>query len=422
MRPSSFPVLLVVAAALAHLLALLTPAWWQTVQVDSGRDFASYYYAARVAAEGGDPYDTPALSALARTDGTRQGVHPFLYAPPFVLTMAWVLPFDLGTAYHLWFWLHELCLLAAMAVLVAWWRPLHPSVPWVLAVLVALMTAIPNNHLMGQANFPGLALALGGLWATGRQRPVLGGALLGTACMLKMSPALLVMWWLVRREWVAVAASVVTAVVLSVASLPLVSLSAQVGFFTEVLPSFGSGHYNGLAVPIGIYGNHGIPNLWHQVLPSGGPRLSSGARALSTLSNLALLGGLLAAFRRPPADGLATAAQVAAVGVVMLLFPVYTYEHHLVWALPAMVVTVVAAAAGRLSPALAVVVGLSLTALLFDLQALKRTAESFGPVGHGLWMESKTLGLFGLLVASAKIGVAPAPTPLSPPAVEAPGA
>ena len=403
--PSRLPVVLLVAATLFHALSLLSPAWWQTASVRNGRDFASYYYAVQVAADGGDPYDTKALSARAREDGTRKGVHPFLYAPPFVTTMAWAIPLDLPTAYHLWFWLHELCLLGAMLVLWGWWRDLHPAVPWALAVLVALMTAVPNNHAMGQANFPGLALAMGGLWATQRGRPGLGGVLLGAACMLKMSPALLVAWWLLRREWVAVASSVATAVALSVLSLPLVGLGYQIGFFTEVLPSFGSGDYNGLAVPIGIFGNHSVPNLWHQALPSGGGLLSMPARTATTLTNLGLLVGLGWWFRRAPSDGLAVAAQVGAVGIVMLLFPVYTYEHHLVWALPAMLVVVIGAAQGRLTPAVAVVGGLGLTALLFDLQDLKRTAEAMGPIGHGIWREAKSLGLFAVLWACALLGV-----------------
>jgi len=397
------------AAVLFHALTLLSPAWWQTRAVKNGRDFASYYYAVQVAAEGGDPYDTPALSKRARQDGTRKSVHPFLYAPPFVGMMAWAIPLELSGAYHLWFWLHELCLVATMAVLALWWREASPAAPWAMAVLVALMTAIPNNHLMGQANFPGLALAMGGVWATQRGRPFVGGALLGTACMLKMSPALLVMWWLLRREWVAVVASVVTAVLLSVAVLPLVGWTHQITFFTEVLPGFGSGDYNGLAVPIGLFGNHSVPNLWHHVFPGARGLLSDTARSLSSATNISLLVGLAVALRRAPADTLQLAGQVGAVGVLMLLFPVYTYEHHLVWALPAMLAVVLGAEQGRLGWRWAVAAGMGIAFVMFDLQDLKRTAEAHGGAVHGVVMELKTVGLGALMFASARLGaVSPA--------------
>jgi len=408
-RPS-LAALALCAALLFHVLTLLSPAWWQTRSVRNGRDFASYYYAVQVAADGGDPYDTQALSQRARTDGTRKGVHPFLYAPPFVGMMGWAVPWSLPDAYHLWFWLHELCLVVSVLIMAAWWREASPAAPWVLAVLVAMMTAVPNNHLMGQANFPGLALAMAGLWAARRERPVLAGVLLGTACMLKMSPALLVMWWLLRRQWTAAVASVGTAVALSILVVPLVAVPHQVTFFTEVLPSFGSGDYNGLAVPIGLFGNHSVPNLWHHVFPGERGLLSDTARSLASATNLLLLAGLAVWFRRPPRDTLQLAGQVGAVGVLMLLFPVYTYEHHLVWALPAMAAVALGAERGRLSAGWAAVAGVGVALVMFELQDLKRTATAaaalpaVGPFLKGLFMELKTVGLAALLFSCARLG------------------
>ena len=87
-------ILVLALAGAWHVLAVLSPAWVSAAREDRGRDFASYYYAVQVAAHGADPYDKRALSDAAREDGTRRGVHPFLYAPPFLLTMAWLL----GTA------------------------------------------------------------------------------------------------------------------------------------------------------------------------------------------------------------------------------------------------------------------------------------------------------------------------------------
>ena len=87
--------LLVVAAVVWHVLSVLTPAWVRTFDTTHGRDFASYYYAVKVASEGGDPYDKALLRQAARADGTRKAVHPYLYAPPFLLIMTWALPYDL---------------------------------------------------------------------------------------------------------------------------------------------------------------------------------------------------------------------------------------------------------------------------------------------------------------------------------------
>jgi hypothetical protein len=395
---------LLVAAATWHLLAVLSPAWVISFDHDKGRDFASYYYAVKVGAEGGDPYSRVQLNQAARLDGVREGVHPFLYAPPFLLALSWVKAFELGEAFHIWFWLHELCAISAAFVLWRWWRPLSPVVGWVIVVLFALMTAIPNNHAMGQANFPGLLLALLGLWQTERGRPVLGGALMGLACMLKMSPALFLVWWLIRRQWTAAAAAVVAGAVLSLMALPFAGPGVQWRFYTQILPTFSSGEYNGLAVSIQLFGNHSVPNLLDAWMPTPADTLSPAARAASAVFSVGSLGGLAWAFREPEPDAMARAAQSSAFGVLLLLIPVYTYEHHLVFALPAAAIAIVGACTGRLDPRWAVPVGLCVGLLLFDLQTIKGMAEGTNVVLASILREAKFVALLGLLAASVAMG------------------
>jgi len=402
--PKNLATLIVVAAMGWHLLAVLTPAWVVTFDQQQGRDFASYYYAVQVAAEGGDPYVKPALNKRARADGNRRGVHPFLYAPPFLTLMAWTLPLDLPTAFHTWFWLHEALAIAAAAVLILWWRRLGDAVPWLVALCFALMTAIPNNHAMGQANLAGFVLALAGLWQTDARRPHLGGALMGAASMLKMSPALFVAWWMLRREWTAVGSAIATAVVLSVVSLPLIGFSAQLRFYTEILPTFGSGLYNNLGVPIGLFGNHSIPNVLHQLFPSAGRTLSPAAQALSTVTGVGLMGALAVRWRHPDPTALQRAAQAASVGVLLLLVPVYTYEHHLVFALPAAVLGLLAIGSGALRAAWAAPVAVAVAVLLFDLRDLKAIATASPGALGVLVQEAKFASLLVLLAATATLG------------------
>ena len=399
--------LILALAMLWHVLAVLSPGWVSTAEKkNNGRDFASYYYAVQAASAGADPYDKRMLAKAARKQGERRSVHPFFYPPPFLLAMAWALPLDLHSAYHLWFWLDELAALAAMLALWGWWRELGSSDVAVLtAVAFAATTAVPNNHIMGQMNFPALALALGGLWAAERGWKAAGGALLGAACMWKMSPALLVAWWLVRREWVAVAWACTTAAVLTLLAIPLVGLDHQIRFYTEVLPKFGSGDYNGLSVPIDLFGNHSVPNLWNEVARGDDLSLTTVARTLSSLTTLALVGALGFAFRSPRPDALQLAGQVGAVGVVMLLIPVYTYEHHLVWALPATVAVSLGLRDGRLGRRWVPVVAFGMAALAYDLQDLKslRNSLPYGP-WLGVVQELKFVALVALGAASAVVG------------------
>lgn len=406
--PRPLAILLLVAALAWHALAVLHD--YKVAHRDqSARDFASYHYAVKVAAEGGDPYDRGALGAVARDEATRGGVHPFFYPPPYLLTMLWVLPLDLVTAYRVWFWLDELLALGAWLVLWRWWRPLGPTVGVTLALSLAALTALPNNHLMGQMNLPVLLLVFVALEREERGASWVAGAAMGLACMMKMSPGLLVAWWLLRGRNKAAFVSVGTAVLLTLASLPLAGPAVQARFYGEVLPGFGSGRYNGLGVGIDLFGNHSLPNLYDAAFPAGPGHLvlSDTARLLGQVTALGLVGGLGWALRAAPKDALARAGQVASVMVVMLLLPVFTYEHHLVWALPAVVVAVAALAAGRLGAAWAAPVGLACAAWAFDLASLKEMALYVqGTAAPLAWLlqEAKLFALLVLGVASVIVG------------------
>ena len=415
--------LLVMSAALLwHLLAVLAPPQSPPPPNTEGRDFASYYYAVQAAWRGYDPYDKAQLDRLSSEDGTRDSVHPFFYPPPFLGLVVWAVPLSLETGFRVWFLLNELCLLAAGLALWRWWRPLGPSIGPVLAAVIALSYSVAYGQELGQANFPVLALVLVGLWLE-RERPALAGVLVGLACMMKMSPALIVAWWLLRRRWTAVGASLLTAVLSSLLVMGIVSPRTQWRFYSQILPQFGSGDYNGLIIKIEMFGNHSIPNLLHQWFPSGTNRLSGTARALSGASTLGLVALLGFLFHRPTTDRLREAGQAAAVLVAMLLVPVYAYEHHLVFAIPALVLAMVAVERGELSVNWVGPLGATAAVLAFELPALKQLAVRVVTEANiAAWwgvQELKFLALLVLLAASCRLGAtallapsrAPSPEP-----------
>ena len=369
-RASALPLLLIAAAAAWHAVAVA--ASWASVGEDTGgRDFASYYYAAQAAVRGLDPYDVSVLSRLAAADGTRAEVHPFFYPPPFLLLVAWAPAMSLYQAFRVWFWLDELALVVALGALWAWRRSFGPTHGLALVVAAALATAVPNNHGMGQANLVVLAFTVAGLAVADAGRPGLGGALLGAACTFKMSPFLFVLYAASQRRWRLVGGVFAAAVGLAVASLVVAGPAVQLAFWARVLPGFAQGTYNGLQVDPQLFGNHSVPNVLDWVLPGRSGRLSTATQVLSTGFAVLSIGGLGWAFARPARDALADAARVGAIGVGMLLIPLYTYEHHVVWAIPAVAVCVVAAEQGRLRPAAVVAAGLAIAVWAFELGELR---------------------------------------------------
>ena len=315
--------LIVVAVfALAYGLISVHPAYKRVEKSKHARDYATYHYAVAEAVDGGDPYDTKALSKRARADKTRKSVHPFFYPPPFLLGMPWAAPLELSTAYKAFFWLSQLCILGTLVVMRRWiGAPLI-----LLGVLACTLSPITDSAKMGQANAIVMLLAVAGLWR-------MNGGLVGAAAMAKMSPALYLFAWAAQKAWRPVMLACATAVVLSLAALPLVGLEHQLRFYTEVLPGFSTGDYHGLTVKIALPANHSIPDLFNQYWP--GPdkhSLSQVAQTGSRIVSLLALAGLVF-LARHKRDALGDANLYAAFSVLMLIAPVYTYEHHLVAAL-----------------------------------------------------------------------------------------
>ena len=86
---------------------------------------------------------------------------------------------------------------------------------------VAIVLAVPAFLEAGKFNqlsYFVLALILGAVTALERQRPKLAGALLGVAAVLKLLPAIFLVWLLLKRRWSAAVTFVVVA--LAVALLP----------------------------------------------------------------------------------------------------------------------------------------------------------------------------------------------------------
>ena len=374
-------------------------AWTAVASSPDARDFATYHYAAQVALDSGDPYDTPALSAAAQADGTRRQVHPFFYPPPALLGMVWVGPLSLSTAYKVWFFIQNACLLGILVVMSRW----IGASPLLLAGVLATFTPLPDNLKMGQANLPVLLLAVVGLWRG-------SGLAMGAAGMAKMSPALFLAGWGAKGRWRSVGIASMTAVGLSILTLPLVGFDSQFRFFTEILPGFSSGEYHGLKVPITLPANHSIPDLLNQLWPGPDRHHLDPKAALATkLLSLGLLAGLVPVFRRARGP-LGEACAFGALAVLLTITPVYAYEHHLAFLLLPVIALGVALERGVIARGWWAAAAPVYFFIAWPLYML-RPAQGALPAMHWAFQESKffgALGLAGLCVYAAwRTGGAP---------------
>lgn len=317
-----------IVAPLCVLGALQVLLAWGEI-VSSGMDIQQDYIAGKRLLAGGDIYApiAPAeVSALGVHEeygvGMRQNVHP----PPTALVFAALalLPFPLAAL--LWT-LGSVVLLFGAAGLLARELALPIGGPWRLIGPLLLLNWYPVwLHLHdGQFTILLLALVAGAWWCERRGYAWLAGALLGAAAVLKIYPALLLAYALLRRRWR----------VLGGAALVMLALAAAgpqqwADYFTRVAPANAA---------------EWMPNLRNASLASISMRLFAGSAEVRPFFAMpwlepplrallyALAGGLLAyaLWRQRRADDLAAGYSLC-VCAMALLAPL-TWDHAFIFLL-----------------------------------------------------------------------------------------
>ena len=207
--------------------------------------------------------------------------------------------------------------------IILWFSRKWFRISWLyLLVLACTFTPIQNTMVMGQVNVLVVLLLLYALQYH-------NGIALACAGMIKMSPVYIMFQWMMERRWSVVAYTVIVAMMLSIFSLLFMDFPTQFLFYTDVLPSFSSGNYNGLRVPITLPANHSIPDIWNQIFPGPNDKtLSPIAKQGSGIVSFLLLLGLLtctALWKGEESSKYLSGAFV----VLFVITPIYTYEHHL---------------------------------------------------------------------------------------------
>ena len=226
------------AASVARILELVS-GWIP----ERGDDFAVYWQGAVTLATGGDPY-----AWLLGQD------EPFKYVyPPLLALMLAPLTqvMDYGTARWLWLTFSALCLFAGLAL--AWrvsglqWRRDGTALLLVLGFYV-LLPETTKALALGQVS-PQLLLVAAGAYAALRGGcPVLAGAVVAIGAYLKVFPALLGGFFLLRAHWRALGAAVTFGLALVALTLPWLGWDALWTYITRIGPA----HHELVGVPFNI--------------------------------------------------------------------------------------------------------------------------------------------------------------------------
>lgn len=293
---------------------------------------------------------------------------------------------------------------------------------WVTAAtLLACSRFITRDFDDGGQNLFLFALAWLGIWLFAKGRPISGGASLGLAIALKLTAAIFVLYFLVKREWRMTAASLAWTAVFFF-GLPLPWLAPAK--LAEHVHAWKNNIIAGMKEPDpsrGVLGDEPIANkslrptlaryLMH--LPSGhlGRHPHRGYLEFADFTpatagwiiKCVLIAGLLALgwlLRKSlsPGENLTLVQEASVVSVAMLLYSPITWGQHCVAALPALYFLIRGTASGRFEARRATI---WIACILLPIFLTNR-----GIIGKdlSLLMESyhiTTFALIGLLLAAA---------------------
>jgi len=354
-------VLLLGAAVFAALVVTQALTALVIAFVGNAQDFGSYWIAASRTAAGGTPYDWLAVDRPIAGDETEH-VYPPLLAVLLMPLTGWL---DYPAARLLWLLFSVLCLGVGLALS---WRlsGLRASRHGGYAALaaLALLPSVSITLAVGQLSCQ-LLLLLAGIFALRRARRwAAAGAVLGFSIYLKVFPAIVGGYLLLRREWRAAVGAAVTGAALVGFTVLAIGWEPHWTYLTRVLPA--QSRLFGLPQNVSLTGfvtHTAIANAYTTPVVAA----DLAGRALVALASLALLAAAgYAVWRGRSREGADAPAYALTVVTALLITPATGFYNLVVAALP-LGVAISRAAGGRPARAALLVAAIVLLGLPTDL-------------------------------------------------------
>jgi alpha-1,2-mannosyltransferase len=370
-------------------------------------DFKSFYLAGWAARLGLPIYDPNALREIGATIGVELPIHPYLYPPPLAYANAALSRLSPAVAQAVW-WAVGLGLIAPavtrLVVQIAHRKegaegeraraPGESALPelclmFILGGFLLWMFNIRSNMWWGQVNPIVVALILFATSSHLKKNGAACGALLGAAALIKIVPALLLLYFCadraLRRQVLAGFAAAIAAGF--IATLPFGGFEAWLAFFEQLPRMSHTNNIPGL-FPASWPANYAFAGFFARLVGDG----TLLAKALTYAAVLTLLAPLLLQLWRAQRDPLARSLLLAPLSIVMVIGSPLAYAHHVLYLLPgALLQLAFAIRSGQVK--YVALLAASFAVISIDFPAMYHRFK-FGPMGD-LYLTS--LNLYGLL-------------------------
>ncbi|MFN8529729.1 MAG: glycosyltransferase family 87 protein [Anaerolineae bacterium] len=231
------------AAAIIVLILTVLLLVWMATDIPSplpyaNVDFYTYYAGGVLFNRQQNIYSSDLTAALLTPLNLPYIPHSDYIYPPY---LAMAMSLLSGAAPRVLAFLWGAANLACLALALFWMADLlvsadaRPRKFWEFLLLALIF--LPTNYALfvGQVNMIVLALMIGAFRWDARQKPIWAGIALGIAILLKVSPAILIAYFIFYRRWKLLAAAFVMVGIVVVGTLPW-TLNYDRLFVTEVLP------------------------------------------------------------------------------------------------------------------------------------------------------------------------------------------
>jgi hypothetical protein len=311
------------------------------IQKDLGTDFGSFYSACKAAELRGDIYDVDYLNDLARKSGIPGHVYPYLYPPFFAFAAAPLCRLSPFSARILWTFGSIILLSLSMTISIFMVRSainrhggdqLHRMrllrCLIVFAILLLWILPFRNNFRIGQLNILVLTFIILSLYAYSKRADIASGAFLSFAAVIKVTPVILLLYFIARKRYRAVLSCCVCLVLLAAATLPLGAFDSWHRFF-GFLPTMSYGAVvPGLFHP-GAYPNFSIAGLFS--------RLFVDNRVAVTIASVGVITSLISVlvfYTYHARNEMAARLVLMSFLVLMVISPPLAYLHHVIYIFP----------------------------------------------------------------------------------------
>lgn len=224
-------------------------------------------------------------------------------------------------------WLVVTYILASMKV-----KPNWPTRLLLFALILRLFP-VKLTLSLGQINLIILSLVIGSFYVQHR-KPFLAGSLLGVATAIKLTPAPLIIYFFLKKNYPAISGFLTTTATLSILAIWLFGFPLSWHYFTHVVPDLNNRIYE--TSLNATYMNQSITALLGRSHIFGRPSLL--IRYFISLTTMAWLNWHIYKNRNPKTD-FQLFSLLAVVSTILL--PVFVWQHHYVIVIPMLLILVI---------------------------------------------------------------------------------